>query len=95
MSYFKLGNLSPEEFATRVGAEFTFEELDHLRSVWSQKATLTSDEDFHIFDAPAISIHIGSIESRTVEIFKAANARKTFGREVSFHLDRAFAEVTR
>lgn len=86
----RLGNLSPEQFADRVGAEFTSDELAELHSVWSQWAELTGPEDFHIFDAPTIFVTIGSVSSRAVEIFKAANARKTFNREVTFGLDDRF-----
>lgn len=84
----KFGNLSPAEFAARVGSEFTEGELAELKSVWSQGAKLRNADDFHIFDDPAISIHIGAADSRAVEIFKAANARNTFNREVTFYLDR-------
>jgi len=85
--FLKLGNLSPERFAERVGSEFTDDELTYLRSVWSQKAALVGPDDFHIFDDPTISAHIGSATSRTVEVFKAANARSPFDRAVQFSLD--------
>lgn len=91
--YLKFGNLSPEKFAERVGTEFTPDELVHLRSVWSMNATLTGPEDFHIFDDPTISVDIGSVESRTVVIFAAANARKEFNREVSFYLQEEWKDV--
>lgn len=84
----KLGNLSIEKFAKIVEAEFTKEELIHLNESWSQNASLSADEDFHIFEDPCISIHIGSNESDTLKIFVAANNRKEFNREISFHLDQ-------
>ena len=85
--YIKFGNLSAEKFAEIVGAEFTEEELQHLNKNWSRKADLTGSEDFHIFDDPAISINVGSTTSETIKIFIAANARKTFSRSITFHLD--------
>ena len=85
----KFGNVSPKEFAERVGSEFTADEMVHLEAVWSRNAELQSAEDFHIFDDPAISIHIGAADSRTVEVFKAANERRTFGCPVMFYLDNA------
>lgn len=85
--YLKLGNLSPKNFAEIVESEFNEDELKELNDAWSQKAELTGPEDFHIFKDPSITIHIGSVESRALEIFKAANARKQFNREISFHLD--------
>lgn len=83
----RLGNLSPEAFAERVGAEFTPEEVAYLRSVWSQKAALVGPDDFHIFDDPAISVTVGAPSSRTVAVFQAANERKPFNRELSVYLD--------
>lgn len=92
MMYLKLGNLYPEEFAERVGTEFTSDELAYLRGVWSQKAALTGPDDFHIFDDPSISIHIGSVTSRVVEVFKAANDRSPFNRAIPFSLDIEWSE---
>lgn len=91
--YLKLGNLSPEQFATRVGSEFTPDEITYLKSVWSRNATLTGPDDFHIFDNPAISIHVGSATTKTLDVFKAANARKQFNDEISFHLDEEWQEM--
>jgi len=91
--YLKMGNLGPADFARRVGSEFTDDELEYLRGVWSQKAELTGPEDFHIFDSPAISIHIGSATGRVVEIFKAADARKSFNQPIQFYLDEGWKAV--
>ena len=88
--FLRFGNLSPERFAARVDSEFTPDELEYLGSVWSQNATLTGPDDFHIFEDPAIAISIGSTTSRTLEVFKAANSRKVFNREVDFNLDDKF-----
>lgn len=85
--HIKFGNLSPQAFAEKVGAQFTPDELEHLESVWSQQTKLTSAEDFHIFDNPAISVHIGATDSRTVEVFSSANDRTAFNRPVTFYLD--------
>lgn len=87
----KFGNLSPEAFAAQVGATFTQDELAHLHQVWSQQGKLVGPEDFHVFDDPAISIHVGSVDSRTVEVFQAANARTEFNRPVQFYLDDEWA----
>lgn len=86
-----LGNLTIDEFARRVGAEFTADETDYLESVWSRKADLTGPDDWHIFDGPTVAI--GCVTSRTVEIFKAANGRKTFNQPVQFHLDERWKEA--
>ena len=85
--YLKLGNLSPEKFAERVGTAFTDDELSYLHSVWSKWAGLTGPDDFHIFDDPTISIHIGSATGKTIDVFKTANTRSTFNRPVQFSLD--------
>lgn len=89
--YLFLGNLSPEQFAARTGAEFTDEEIAELRSTWSQKAQLTGPEDWHIFDAP-LSIAIGTVGSRAMQIFQQVNARKTLTVEVQVYLDEKWKE---
>lgn len=89
MTAIMLGNLSPEEFARRVDAEFTDEEIAQLRSTWSQKAELTGPEDFHFFDIP-LAITFGSMDNKAMEILKAANDRKTFSRPVSGILDNGW-----
>jgi len=91
--YLKFGNLSPEKFAEKVGATFTDDELSYLHSVWSQKAALIGSNDFHIFDDPAISIHVGSTTGPTVDVFLAANTRSTFNRPVQFFLDADWRSV--
>lgn len=83
----KFGNLSPLSFASRVGTEFTAAELETLGHFWSQNATLTGPDQFHIFDDPAITIHVGSVDALPLDVFKAANARKPFNRPVSFYVD--------
>lgn len=89
--YLRLGNLTPQEFATKVGTEFTAEEMDTLRAARSGQATLTGPEDFHIFDAPAISVTLGSRTAAVIDIFKAAHERQPFNREVAFDLDESWA----
>jgi hypothetical protein len=86
----RLGNLSPTQFAEHVGTEFTNDEAAYLQSVWSQNAALTGPDDFHIFSDPAISITVGSASSRTLEVFKAANSRTQFNREITFDLDEQY-----
>ena len=83
----KFGNLNMAQFATAVGADFTPEELGFLESRRSSNASMTDPNGFHIFDDPRISITIGSeaVRGRVAEFFKAANARKTFNREVTFY----------
>lgn len=92
----KFGNMTVKEFATAVGADFTAEELDYLESKRSDIAEFTDPEAFHIFNDPAISIHLGQLayQGRVVEVFKAANDRVKFNREVSFHIEtRAASEA--
>lgn len=84
--YIKFGNLTVREFAEKVGTEFTDEEVEILESHRSDPATFDDPDKFHIFLDPAISINIGAeaFES-TKAIWVAANARKPFNREISFH----------
>lgn len=90
--YLRMGNLSPEQFAEKVGTEFTAEEVATLRACWSQQATLTGPNDWHAFDDPAISVTVGSRESPMVAIATAASARKPFNRPVTFDQDRRWSE---
>lgn len=85
-----MGNLSPDEFALRVGTEFTDNELSALRGYRSGLAKLTGPDDFHIFDSPIISVTVGSAESVVLDIFTAANERSSFNRQVDFDLDSAW-----
>ena len=90
--FLKFGNLSPEKFAERVGSAFTDDESTYLRSVRSQNAALTGPDDFHIFDDPSITVHIGSATGPTVDVFLAANTRSTFNRPVQFSLDAEWSK---
>jgi len=90
--FLKFGNLSPEKFAERVGSAFTDEELAYLHSVWSQNAALVGLDDFHIFDDPSITVHIGSVASRVVDVFVAADTRLPFNREIQFSLDAEWSK---
>lgn len=83
----RIGNLSPQQFAERVGTEFTAGELKLLGRARSGNAVLTGPNDFHIFDKPGISVTVGSRRCEALEIFKAANSRKEFNRPVQFDLD--------
>lgn len=86
MAGIMLGNLSPEQFARRVDADFTEEEIAQLRSVWSQQAELTGPEDFHFFDIP-LTMTFGSMDNEAMKIVKAANERKTFSCLISGGID--------
>lgn len=92
--HLRLGNLTPEQFAERVGSEFTEQEAAYLRSVASGNANLAGPDDFHIFERPSISVTVGSPTTHVLDVFKAANARKPFNREVSFDLDNRWATPT-
>lgn len=82
----KFGNLTVRQFAERVGAEFTPEELELLESHRTDTAGFTDPGKFHIFEDPAISIHIGSAaQVELLPVFSAANARRTFNREITFY----------
>ena len=83
----RLGNLTPERFAEKVETEFTKEELDYLRSVRTGRANVTGPDDFHIFEHPAISVTVVSVDSRVIEVFMAANDRAEFNRRVHIDLD--------
>ena len=87
MSLRRMGNLSPEAFADRVGAVFTPEEIAELRATWSQEARLTGPEDWHIFDAPSVTVTVGRPTARALAIFVAANDRQPFNRHVPVDLD--------
>lgn len=86
----RLGNLSPEEFAERVDTVFTPDELEHLNKVRSGFANLTSADDFHIFDSPAVAVSVGSADARVLQIFRDANTRAPFNREVPFDIDEGW-----
>lgn len=89
--YLRMGNLTPAQFAERVGSEFTADELLELAGMRSGNATLAGPNDFHIFCDPSISVTIGSRDCAALELFKAANARKQFNRPVDFDLDEAWS----
>jgi hypothetical protein len=90
----RFGNLTPREFAQRVGAEFTTEELRHLTALRSGNAKLTGPQDFHIFEDP-LCITVGSVDSHAMEIFTAANARHGFEKRVPVALDQEWKEATK
>lgn len=83
----KFGNLTMRQFADKVQADFTDEELETLEGYRTDIAEFTDPGKFHIFDDPAISINIGSecIAAGALGIFTAANTRKTFTGEVAFY----------
>lgn len=89
----RFGNLTMRQFADKVEADFTAEELATLESQRTDTAEFTDPTKFHIFDDPGISISIGSecIAAGTLGIFEAANARKTFKVEVAFYPSRKAA----
>lgn len=84
--YMVLGNLTVAQFAERVGASFTDDELELLESHRSNNAQSIPADKFHIFDSPAISVYIGADAlGAPLDAFKAANARQPFNREVGFY----------
>ncbi|WP_258933222.1 hypothetical protein [Nesterenkonia pannonica] len=87
----KLGNLTVREFAEAVNADFTDEELEFLERHRSDETRLESADQFHIYKDPCISIHIGAeaASGAVLQTFVAANARRTFSQEVSFHAEKA------
>jgi hypothetical protein len=87
-----MGNLSPEEFAGRVGADFTHEEIAVLRSTWSRMADLSGPEDWHIFDSPSISITVGNPTARALAILVRANDRHPSTRLVDVDIDERWNE---
>lgn len=81
-----LGNLTVRQFAERVGAEFTDEEVERLELYRTNTAEFSDTAKFHIFDSPAINVYVGEVALKeAVPIFVAANERKKFNREVSFY----------
>jgi hypothetical protein len=89
----KLGNLTVTQFAEKVGAEFTEEEVALLETHRSDLAEFSDPNAFHIFDTPAISIHIGQVAAtnEVLDVFKRANARRAFNREIGFYPQGEFA----
>lgn len=87
MTHIRFGNVGVRDFAALVGARFTEEELAHLDAARSGLAALTGAEDFHVFDDPALVVHVGSRESKTLAVLTAANSRRPFDRQVTVHLD--------
>lgn len=88
--HLRMGNMSPGEFAEAVDTEFTDDELSILREHHSGHARLEGAEDWHIFTDPAIVISVGSVGNKAMEVFAAADARKTFNRPVQVVLDQAW-----
>lgn len=93
MSYLKLGNVSPQEFASKVEADFTDEEMAALEAAWSRNAVLSGDDQFHIFRDPRLSIHVGSASAPVLQVFINANSRKEFNQQVPVHVDRQRARA--
>lgn len=82
----KLGNLTVKRFAELVGADFTEEEAALLELYRTDLAGSKDPERFHIFEDPAISIHIGAgAMVATIGTWTAANERKPFNREIGFY----------
>lgn len=94
---FMLGNLSPEQFQAQTDSPFTDAELATLHGNWSQRASLTGPEDFHIFEAPSgrPTVTVGSVTAKVLDVFQAANARKQFPFEVAFSLDEGWKKEER
>lgn len=84
----RLGNLTPEEFADRVGAHFTADEFATLHQHWSPAATLTGPDQFHIFEHPHIAITVGSPTASVIAVFADANARSEFTRPIGVFEDQ-------
>lgn len=84
--YLRFGNLTVQEFADRVGAVFTDDEIATLEAARNPQATVTDPGQFHIFDDPALAVTLGpdAIES-VLPIFTAANDRNAFTEPVSFY----------
>ncbi|MEJ7648672.1 MAG: hypothetical protein WKF57_06525 [Nakamurella sp.] len=79
------GNLTVAQFAEQVGAEFTAAELAELESHRTDFARSGDPGTFHIFDNPAVQVHIGAAAmADTRHIWEAANNRALFNRPVSF-----------
>lgn len=83
--HLRFGNLTVAEFAARVGAQFTTQEIETLESRRSDYASFTDKSAFHIFDDPSIAVHLGQDAHDLVPIFVRANDRSTFTREVGFY----------
>jgi hypothetical protein len=82
----KLGNLTVKRFAEIVGADFTEEEVALLEAYRVDLASSKDPATFHIFQDPAISIHIGEdAMAATMPTWTAANERKPFNREIGFY----------
>lgn len=84
--YLRFGNLTVNQFADRVGAVFTDEEIETLEAARSHQASVTDPGQFHIFDDPALVVTLGrdAVES-VLPIFAAANDRSEFTQPVSFY----------
>lgn len=84
--YLKLGNLTVAQFAEKVEAEFTDEELKFLESYRTNHASKIGDNEFHIFEHPSISINIGHEAMKdTLPVWTAANERKMFNQQIGFY----------
>ena len=86
MSLIRFGNLTVQQFADKVGADFTADEIAALESQRTDHAEFTDPAKFHIFDDPAVCIVIGTEAERdALPVFCAADGRRSFNRQVSFY----------
>lgn len=90
----KFGNMSVRQFEEKTGTKFTDAEVATLESYRCDDANANTTDGFHIFDDPAISVHIGAVAlEATMPIWKAAQARSPLNRAVTFYpWDRKEAE---
>lgn len=93
--YIKFGNLTVDEFAEAISADFTRQEREFLESKRTDTAEFTNPDAFHIFKDPSISVHLGqdAYSGRVAEIFKAANERSIFTQEVAFSIETRAASA--
>lgn len=85
--HIRFGNLTVRQFADSVGADFADEQIEQLEAYRTDEAMFTDESKFHIFEDPAISVVLGDVAfDETFELFRAANERQSFTREVSFHI---------
>lgn len=84
--YLRMGNLTVRQFADRVNADFSDNEVEFLEDLRTDVAQFEDSNRFHIFDDPAISVVVGrEAMPAVIDTFTTANSRRAFTREVSFY----------
>lgn len=89
--FLRMGDLRPAEFAERVGAEFTPDELALLEAHYEPNASFDGPRGLHIFDDPAISMTVGAETLNQIrDVLIESNDRRSWNRDVPIYPNASF-----